>query len=458
MFTDPLFQSFAVQRPIAVMSQLALCRLLDSRIVDEIFEEHAQEQYQRKLLFSSLTKLTSSVVMSFHPSVNAAYKKMKAEIGVSLNAVYNKLDRVEPVISQALVRHSYQQVVEIRKDLGGNPANDLPGYRTRIFDGNHIGKTEHRLKETRDIAAGPLPGKSLVVLDPRFGAIVDYFPIEDGHAQERSALDPLLATVKANDVWIGDRNFCTIKPIYEIHRRKAAFIIRHHAKLVGNNLGKRQKIGKTETGIVFERTMTISKGRNGEQMTLRRIEVDLINPTRDGDTTIAILTNLPSNIDALKIAEIYRTRWKIETAFQVLTTSLNCEIDTLCYPKAALFVFALALVAYNSLAVVKATISKQRGREFADQMSHYYMAIEIAETTDGMLIALPQEKWIKLANVPLNQFNLTLRKIADQIDLSVYKKSNRGPKKTKPKKRKIKKQVHVSVAKILAQRMQNSAC
>ena len=69
LFSDPLFQSFAVQRPIAVMSQLALCRLLDAQVVDEIFSEHADEQYQRKLLFSSLAKLTASVVMSKHPMI-----------------------------------------------------------------------------------------------------------------------------------------------------------------------------------------------------------------------------------------------------------------------------------------------------------------------------------------------------------------------------------------------------
>jgi hypothetical protein len=459
MFTDAIFQSFATKRPIAVMSQLALCRLLDGDLVDEIFSNHAEQQYQRTLLFSSLTKLMSSVVMSKHASVNAAYKKMKAELGVSLNAVYNKLDRVEPVISQALVRHSYQQIAEIRKDIGGNRGNDLPGYRTRIFDGNHIGKTEHRLKETRDITAAPLPGKSLVVLDPRFEAIADYFCIEDGHAQERSALDELLTTVKPNDLWVGDRNFCTIKPICEIHRRKAAFIIRHHKNLIGESLGKRRKTGQTETGTVYERTMTISINRQGETMTLRRIEVDLFQPTRDGDTTISILTNLPTDVaDATKVAELYRTRWKIETAFQVLTTTLNCEINTLCYPKAALFVFALALVAYNSLAVIQAVIAKGRGREFAQQMSYYYMALEIAETTDGMLVALPLEKWIKASRTTLKKFNLQLLKIAANIDLSIYQKSTRGPKKSKPKKKHLKNKVHVSTAKILAQRKLDSAC
>ena len=459
MFSDPLFQSFCVKRPIAVMSQLSFCRLLDTQVVDEIFAEHAQEQYQNKLLFSSLTKLMSTVVMSKHASVNAAYRKMRAEMGVSLNALYNKLDRVEPCVTRALVQHSYQKVVEIRKDIGGNSNNGLAGRRTRIFDGNHIGKTQHRLKETRDSTSAPLPGKSVVVLDPRFKAIVDYFPIEDGHAQERTALDDLLSTVEKNDLWIGDRNFCTLKPIYEIQRLKAAFIIRHHAHLIGDELGKRKKVGRNDDATIYERTMTVSQGRNGPSMVLRRIEVELDEPTRKGDEVIVILTNLPAEeADGIKVAELYRTRWKIETAFNVLTTSLNCEINTLCYPKAALFVFSLALVAYNSLAVVEAAIAKERGREFSQWMSHYYMALEIAETTDGMLVALPIEKWIRMASTSLPEFTKTLRKTARNIDLNVYKKAKkRGPKKT-TKKKNIKNKPHVTSAKILAQRKQNSAC
>jgi hypothetical protein len=42
--------------------------------------------------------------------------------------------------------------------------------------------------------------------------------------------------------------------------------------------------------------------------------------------------------------------WFIETAFQERTVHLACEVNTLGYPKAALFGFAVAVVAYNALA------------------------------------------------------------------------------------------------------------
>lgn len=458
MFNDPVFQLFAETRPIAVMAHMAVGRLLYSPAVDEVFAEASEQQYERKLVFSSLTGLMADVVLGKQPSVNAAYKKRRKRIGVSLNAVYNKLDRVEPQISQALVRYSYDHVLEIGRELGGNRQNEVAGYRTRILDGNHLGKTEHRLAETRNSTAAPLPGKCLVVFDPRFQAIADFFPIEDGHAQERSALDEVLRTVARNDLWVADRNFCTLKLLYAISARDATFVIRLHQKLEGVGLGKRRKIGSCATGVVYERTMILSP-YEGRSLTIRRIELELKTPTRDGDATLVLLTNLPARqADALLIAEIYRKRWRIETAFQTLTVSLNCEINTLCYPKAALFVFALALVAYNAIAIVYAAIARERGREEAEQLSSYYVALEIAQTSDGMLVVLPPERWLKLATSPISKYTSALCKIARQIDLTIYRKSVRGPKKPKPKKKHRKKVVHVSVAKILDQRKHQTAC
>lgn len=458
MFDSPVFRRFATERPIAVMGQLALGRLLDSQLVDDLFARTSETQYERRLMFSSLSKMMCSVVMCKQPSVNAAYKKMEDELGVSLNAVYGKLERVEPGISQAMVRHSYQQVLGVRKSFRGIPQNDVPGYRTRILDGNHLSKTEHRLAETRNITAAPLPGKSLVVLDPRYEAIADLFPIEDGHAQERSALDEVIATIRRYDLWVGDRNFCTLKMMYVIDEKDAAFAIRHHQQLGELKLSRRKKIGRCETGMVYERTMDLPE-YNGRTMTVRRIEVELTDPTRDGATLLVILTNLPKDdADALKIASIYRDRWKIETAFQVMTESLRCEVQPLCYPKAALFAFSLACVAYNALAIVKAAIAVERGREEADRLSHYYIALELAQTTDGMLIAIPAERWLKVASLPLKEFTDRMRKIAENIDLTVYRKSQRGPKKPKPKKKHKKNVVHVSTAKILARRKQINAC
>ena len=117
---------------------MVFTRLFAPHILDDLFANVAKGQYQRTLLFSTIVKVMASVVMSKHPSVNAAYKKMKEEIGVSLNAFYQKLERIEPEISRALVQHSLPASVRGRKQIKGIPHNDIPGYRTKIIDGNQF--------------------------------------------------------------------------------------------------------------------------------------------------------------------------------------------------------------------------------------------------------------------------------------------------------------------------------
>ena len=226
LFQDPLYRLFALQRPIAVNAQLVLQRLLDPRSLDELFHRHAQTQSERILLFSTLTHLMASVVLGKAASVNAAFEKMRDQLLVSKTAVYEKLQRVEPQTVRELVRHSYRQVVELWRECGGLPQHEVSGYEQRILDGNHLSATEHRLAETRSQTAAPLPGKALVVFDPRRGAVADIVPIEDGHAQERSALDAIIETLQAQQLWIADRNFCTLKLRYSIENRRAAFVIR----------------------------------------------------------------------------------------------------------------------------------------------------------------------------------------------------------------------------------------
>ena len=82
----------------------------------------------------------------------------------------------------------------------------------------------------------------------------------------------------------------------------------------------------------------------------------LQKPTRDGATELHILTNLTqSDADAVKVAELYQGRWTIEVVFLQLKTALQCEINTLGYPKAALFTFCVALLLENTLSMLPLT-------------------------------------------------------------------------------------------------------
>ena len=132
----------------------------------------------------------------------------------------------------------------------------------------------------------------------------------------------------------------------------------------------------------------------------RCVLVRLFQPLRDGTTELRLLTNVPAaRCGARRLAELYRTRWQIETAFQELTENLRCEINTLGYPKAALFGFALAVAAYNQLVLVRQALAACPRGPAAAEVSSYYLAHEVAAVAEGLAIAVPEATWQRFARM-----------------------------------------------------------
>jgi DDE family transposase len=202
---------------------------------------------------------------------------------------------------------------------------------------------------------------------------------------------------------------------------------------------------------VYEQELELAY--EGQTLRLRRVTVVLDQPTRDGDTEIHLLTNLPAHVTAAaKVAELYRRRWTIEGRFYEVTQTLNCEPNTLGYPKAAWFAFCLALVASNAVALLRASLRAVHGREAVEAMSSYYMATEVRGTYRGMLVALPPRCWAVFRNLEAGALAEVLRTAAGYVQPARYRKARRGPKKPPPPKSKYQHGGHVSTHKLLEER------
>lgn len=426
-----VIERFAEESPTSVMVQGIMEHLFASDGLDALFKRHAQKQYTRELLFSDVVDLMSLVVCGIHPSVNAAYRRKAKALQVSRTAVYSKLNGIEPEVSGALLRHSAQQLSACIDEMDGRQPEWVEGYRVRILDGNCLAGTDHRLAVLRPYAAKPLPGKSLVVLEPALQLVTNVFPCLDGHAQERALFTAVLKTVEPKDLWIADRNMGNLSFLFALHQAQAAFVIRQHGAPSWKALDVLQSKGSTETGTVFEQPIQLQY--EGQTLALRRIVVRLKQPTRDGDSEIALVSNLPATAaNAIDIAQVYRQRWSVETLFQVITDNFEGEIQTLGYPPAALFSFCMALVAYNILATVKAALRVAHGTGKVEaSLSWYYLVEEVQATYRGMMIAIPDEAWQPWQAYSQTQLAQHLLVLATRVNLKTFLKQPRGPKRKK---------------------------
>ena len=452
MVLSKVFEKFAESSPISVMARALMERALEPKALDALFRERAKRQYEKRLLFSSLVELMALVVCGMHRSVRKAYGAMREQLPVTLSALYGKLDGVEVATSGALVAYSAERLRPVVEELAAARTPWLRGHRIKVLDGNHLAATERRLGVLRDCAAGPLPGQSLVVLEPETGLATQMVGCEDGHAQERSLLEPVLAGVQPKDVYIADRNFCTLGFLFGVAARDGFFVIRQHANLPIVSQGTLHRRGRTDSGELFEQTVTLRLGE--DEMVVRRIVLRLDTPTRDGDTEMAILTNLASGIASGKtVAGLYRRRWTVESLFARVERNLQSELAALGYPGAAVFTFAVALVASNIFAVVHAALTEAQRRQPDEKvaqmpLSDFSIVEEIRTVHRGMNMVLDDAQWRRFQSMPVRQLANSLLRWACHVDWVPLRKAVRGPKVTRKRTRYLD-TPHVSTARLL---------
>jgi IS4 transposase len=453
MLHEEVFQRLAVKHPEAVMVRATLEQALPPSLVDEVFERVASRQYTRKLLFSTLVRLLSLVVCRVRPSVHAAYQAMEGTLQVIAKSVYKKLNGTETTVAEALVSESARRMAAVVDELDAPLPPLVPGYRTRILDGNHLASTEHRLQPLRTVGGGALPGLALVVYDAERGLIDRAYLHEDGHAQERELLVELLGDVQAGELWIADRNFATTVFMHQVHASGSHFLVRRH-KLNGRirETSDWRHVAHGETGAIDERSAECVDDF-GTALPVRLIRVRLAKKTRDGELELELVTNLPAEVSAETIAAAYRQRWQIETAFAELDRVFEGEIESLGHPRAALLAFALALIAFNTLGVVKAALRKQHGTaKIQQELSAYFLGENVQRAEAALDLFLDDNQWAdRYASLTPRELAAHLLELATYVNLCKLRKHPRGPKKSPAQRTTYAQQPHVSTARLLAQ-------
>lgn len=439
---------FVERSPLPVLVRSCLEWLIDDQALEALFCQTAQQQYTRELTIDFMVNLMLDVICGRHPSAGAALTVHRDRMTTTRQAFYAKLQRMEPGVGAAIVRHVASLADTVMAQWDRARYEPVPGYEARVLDGAHLGgRTAHRLKPLRQTRSAGLTGVALAVYGLASQLVVQVVLEEDAYTQERALLKQL--DIGAGQLWIADRNFCVRSFLSRIAQAQSCFLVRwHRTACPFEELTPLREAVAGQAGIQ-EQAVQFTDPGTGQQIQARRIELCLPSPTRDGDTTLVIMTNLPVQIAAAQLCELYRQRWKIETHYQRLTEQLHCEPQGLTHPRAALFAFAMAIVASNALALVQAALRQQHGREAVEELSYYYFVLFVTSVWEGMHIVVPAQRWRFVCRFSTAQLAQWLCELAQGVDMDQLRRSRRGPKQPWTKRASGKTYHHVSIKRLL---------
>ena len=225
------------------------------------------------------------------------------------------------ISSEAIVRFLPQKLRPVLEELPGADEPILPGYRTRVLDGNVL--TGNR-SSTRGVRHGSTPAcrGSRWWSWSRTGA--DQRPVlcEDAYTQERALSNTFWNVCKPGTCWFST---AITHDGVRLHRGdRGSFVGRQHrTNLPVKPVSKLVKCGETETGRIYEQIVRATDPDTGATSLAAHRATPLTKDARWREDNWA-LDQFARDNGAVAIAEIYGQRWTIETQFQFLMVALHC--------------------------------------------------------------------------------------------------------------------------------------
>lgn len=420
----------------------------------QALHQQAPRGWTRELTIESVFALAVDVVSGARSTIHAAFQADQSAreptISVSHQSVYDKLGAMPPEFGTALVRESARRLRPLLAQAAPRHYPGLQDYRVIVIDGMSLAGSEHRLRVLRGVKAAGLPGKIVVAYDWATGICCDAVGSEDAYTSERPLALEVLDHARAKDLFVMDRYYCTTAIMQSIQQRKACFVIREKENdLRCREVEKLRYCGRVAAGKLYEQPLEIEDTTTGQTFLVRRVILKLNQQTPEGDREIRLLTNLPAKIKTVKVMELYRQRWTIESHINFLKHCLHGEIESLGKPRAALFMMFLSLVTGNALAVVRQAIRITHGEEEWERLSGYYMADELAKNYHAIDVLIDASQWAAVQEQSPAKFWSWTESVVIHLRPAAFYKHPRGPKRPPPPRRSGKHRHHYSTYRLL---------
>ncbi|MBV8126253.1 MAG: transposase [Planctomycetaceae bacterium] len=350
---------------------LTLWRFIaDAATLDSIFERNRGKCYQKVLSFSFIVYFIRDALLEFNGSGRRSLQgaRDRGELETSFRAAYGKLARSPIPASTALLakctarlRQLYPQAPEAQTPL----PESLDDYRVEILDGKAIERVAERLKPLWGAPGGLLGGRALVAMDLRSGLATAMHAHPDVDASEARFVGALVAEVRriapGKRLWVSDSQFCDLTQPAHCAQGGDAFLIQYHPKVpFFADAARPARTGRNRRGQRFvEDWGWLGSPRNRKRLYVRRIRLH-----RPGEKDVILVTNL-CDVEAVSVEdllEVYLNRWGIERMFQQVVEVFGLSHLVGTTPEGTIFQFALCLLLYDLIQVVRGMVAVGAGR------------------------------------------------------------------------------------------------
>ena len=185
------------------------------------------------------------------------------------------------------------------------------------------------------------------LLDLR-GPIPSFINITDGKIADVNVLDILI--FEAGSFYIMDRGYIDFKRLYKLHQALAFFVTRAKSNIKCRRLYSRP-IDKS-TGLRCDQTIVLTQSFEDYPEHIRLVRFY----DSENDLRLTFLTN-NFTIDALTIAQLYKSRWKVELFFKWIKQHLRIKAFFGTSENAVKTQVWIAVSIYVLIAIIKKRLS-----------------------------------------------------------------------------------------------------
>lgn len=352
--------------PLAEAVLTLWCWVADETYLNKVFEENRGRCYEKILSFSLMVRLIRDALLEHEGSGRKSFEhaRERQELEASFNAAYGKLGRLPIPVSAAFLSGCTARLCEVFPQAEMAQVaipESLAAFRPIIFDGKAIKNVAKRLKPLRGTSGGLLGGRTLVAKDVRTGLALAMHAHPDGDANDTRFVGDLVPKVRelvpGRRLWLVDSGFCDLTQTAHFTADPGdEFVVRYHPKVrFDRNPERPVREGRDRRNrLYYEDWGWLGSPKNKNRRYVRRITLK-----RPGQRDVILITSLCDGevFPADDVLELYLMRWGIEHMFQQVTEVFGLSGLIGSTPEGTIFQFALCLLLYNMIQVVRGVIA-----------------------------------------------------------------------------------------------------